>query len=90
MSDPHTSPDDHEWFVSIKEVMDQMTQFDSGADAFRFPTLRDRSKSLDGVHHINIARLYEVLDPIMTWLDYAEGYLQQILDWQEEATASNQ
>jgi hypothetical protein len=86
----HTSPDDHEWFESIKEVMDQMTRFDSGADAFRFPTLRDHSKSLDGVHHINIARLYEVLDPVMTWLDYAEGYLQQIVDWQEESLASNQ
>jgi hypothetical protein len=86
----HTSPNDYEWFGSINEVMEQMTQFDASADAFRFPTLKNGSKSLDRVRHINIARLYEVLDPVMTWLDYAEGYLRQILDCQEEARASMQ
>lgn len=86
----HASPDDQDWFDSIKEVMDQMTHFDPGADAFRFPILRNRNKSLDGVSHINIARFYEVIDPVMTWLDYAEGYLQQIRDWQVEAESANQ
>lgn len=81
----HSSSEDHKWFDSIDEVLNQITKFDAGADAFRFPYLRDKSKSLEGVLRINIATLAQVIDPILTWLCGAELYLQQIRDWQIES-----
>ncbi len=75
------APEDRKWLEPVGVLMQQISEVDSGADAFRFKTLRDGRKSAEGILHINLLQLYYSIDPISTWLDSVSSYLGQIRDY---------
>jgi hypothetical protein len=73
-----TPTEDQQWFSSISVLMKQLTDEDAGADAFRFTHLKNGSKSLVGISHINLQHLFLVVTPVMDWLEGAESFLDDL------------
>lgn len=74
------SPDDAHWFPAVQSLMNQFTAIDAYSEAFRFTKLKTGKASLEAIHHINLYKLYNVVTPVMDWLEGVEMYLSDLVN----------
>ena len=74
------SSDDAHWFASIQSLMNEFTAIDAKADAFRFTNTKKGKLSLADIRHINLRNLFNIVKPVMEWLEGLEMYLSDLVN----------
>lgn len=65
---------------NVGDVIQAFAELDPGATAFRYPTTREGEQSLEGIRHINLAKLQEQLQPMIEFLEGAGAGVSHYLD----------
>ncbi len=82
------SSDDAHWLPLIQSLMNEFTAIDVKADAFRFTKTKKGNLSLADIHHINLRNLFNIVTPVMEWLEGLEMYLSDLFNQQCEQEKS--
>lgn len=73
-----------ETLIAIDGYLNELSELDPSSQAFRYEKDNTGAKSLEGITHLDIANLFEILEEIASFLDGAQMDMQERMEKKAE------
>ena len=77
------------WYDSITDFVAIISEIDPNSESFRYAVQTDGKQSLEGITHINLDVMYDIMESVSGYLSASIDYMNEIPSFQAEFNQDN-